>query len=311
MWKTPPRKIIACALQLALVSSALAQDPSVRRDGFDLHYRTSGSGTPAVFLSGGPGCEVDYVVPIAEHVPTTYQRVFLEQRGTGRSKPPAVDEQTMTLRLVVEDLEALRVHLQQERLLLIGHSWGGMLAMAYAASFPSRVEALILIGTGGPTLEFQSWFGDNIDARMRPEDLEARRYWEQAMKRGLDPDKAMTEIVRAMTPAYFFDRAKGLEFAVQVQDGFLHMKVNTLLFQDMRKSFDLRPALSTLDRPVLIVHGHQDPIGDKTVEDIHRVIPRSKLHYIHKSGHFPWLEQPEAFRGAVEKFLEEVHPPKK
>ena len=91
----------------------------------------------------------------------------------------------------------------------------------------------------------------------------------------------------------------------------LQLNVNALLWHDMAKSYDLRPALSALDRPVLIVHGHQDPIGDKTVEDIHRVIPKSRLHYVHRSGHFPWLEQPEAFRDIVTKFLHEVHPPKK
>jgi proline iminopeptidase len=311
MGKVTHGTIAVVALGLTCVAFAGAQDSPVRRDGFDLHYRAAGSGTPAIFLSGGPGCEVDYLVPAAEFLPSTYQRLFLEQRGTGRSMPVAVNEQTMTLRLVVEDLEALRVHLRQERLLLVGHSWGGMLAMAYAAAHPARVDALILIGSGGPTLEFTSWFGDNIEARMRPEDLEARRYWEQAVERGLDPDKGMTEAVRAITPAYFFDRKKGLEFASQLKDGMMHMQVNRLLFGDMAKGYDLRSGLGSLDRPVLIVHGHQDPIGVKTAEDIHRVIPKSQLEYISRSGHFPWLEQPDAFGSIVTRFLQDVHPPKK
>ncbi len=54
---------------------------------------------------------------------------------------------------------------------------------------------------------------------------------------------------------------------------------------------------------MLIVQGHQDPVGDKTAEDIHGLIPGSTLAYINKSGHFPWLEQPEEFKRLVVEFL--------
>jgi proline iminopeptidase len=75
------------------------------------------------------------------------------------------------------------------------------------------------------------------------------------------------------------------------------------LFGDMAKSYDLRPGLRKLDRSVLIVQGHQDPIGDKTAEEIHGLIASSTLSYINKSGHFPWIEQPEEFRKMVTAFL--------
>ena len=55
---------------------------------------------------------------------------------------------------------------------------------------PGRVDRLILVGSGGPTLEFTEWFGDNIETRLRPEDVEARRYWRLAAKNGVDRDKA-------------------------------------------------------------------------------------------------------------------------
>jgi proline iminopeptidase len=215
-----------------------------------------------------------------------------------------MSSENMSVRHVVDDLDALRVHLKVDRVFLVGHSWGGMLAMAYAAAHPDRVDRLILIGPGGPTLEFASWFNDNIRMRLRPEDLEAERYWGAATKRGVDPDKAALEGVRAIAPGYFFDRTKGLAFASALPDGTLHVLVNTLLFADMRRAYDLRPALRQLDRPVLIVQGHQDPVGDKTAEDIHAVITSSVLKYINQSGHFPWLEQPEEFRRILSEFFE-------
>lgn len=294
-----------CWIWLALLVIARpvsAEDGSFVRDGVRLHYRTQGAGTPAILLSGGPGFEVDYMIPVADFLPASYQRVFFEQRGTGRSTLKLTSE-TMTLRNVVEDLEGLRLHLKQERLFLIGHSWGGMLAMAYAAAHPERVDRMILIGPGGPTLEFTEWFSDNIRMRLRPEDVEAERYWEEAPKRGVDEDKAAIEGIRAITPGYFFDRAKGLAFAAGLKDGDVHVRVNLLLFGDMRKQYDSRPGLAKLTRPVLIVQGHQDPIGDKTAEDIHAAIKTSTLVYINQCGHFPWLEQPADFTKAVSEFL--------
>ena len=291
-------------IALLFVSNpAFAQDGSFTRDGVQLFYRTSGSGAPVIFLSGGPGVTPDYIVPIGDFVPASYQRGFHEQRGTGRSKVATMTAENMTLRHVVADLEALRVHLKQERLFLVGHSWGGMLAMAYAAAHPDRIDRMILIGPGGPTLEFTEWFNDNIHMRLRPEDIEAERYWNEAPKRGVDVNKAALEQVRAITPGYFFERAKGLAFASQLPDATLTLQVNTLLFTDMAKGYDSRPGLRQLDRPVLIVQGHQDPVGDKTAEDIHAAIKSSELVYLNQCGHFPWLEQPEAFLRTMTEFF--------
>ena len=294
---------VFCLVLLFLARAAHADEGSFVRDGVQLHYRTVGTGTPVILLSGGPGFDVDYMVPVADFIPASYQRVFFEQRGTGRSPVPNMTAEKMTLRHVVDDLEALRVHLKQDRLFLIGHSWGGMLAMAYAAAFPLRVDRLILIGPGGPTLEFATWFQDNIHMRLRPEDVEAERYWEEAPKRGVDPDKAALEGIRAIVPGYFFDRAKALAFRSHIQDGSVKVRVNMLLFGDMAKGYDSRPGLAKLDRPVLIVQGHQDPVGDKTAEDIHKAITSSELKYINQCGHFPWLEQPEEFRRIVSEFF--------
>jgi proline iminopeptidase len=290
---------------LSFVSTTLyAQDGSFTRDGVQLFYRTAGSGTPAILLSGGPGFTVDYMIPVGEFLPASYQRVFYEQRGTGRSRLPAMTPENMTLQHVVADLEALRVHLRQERLFLVGHSWGGMLAMAYAAAHPDRVDRMILIGPGGPTLEFAQWFNDNIRMRLRPEDIEAERYWDDAPKRGVDVDKAALESIRAITPGYFFDREKGLAFRSMLTDGTITVRVNELLFADMAKGYDSRPGLARLNRPVLIVQGHQDPVGDKTAEDIHKAITSSMLKYINQCGHMPWIEQPDQFRRILAEFLE-------
>jgi proline iminopeptidase len=264
---------LACGL-------ASAEDGAVPRDGFDLRYRAEGAGPPIVFLSGGPGLEVSTFTPAAAFFPAGYRFVFLEQRGTGRSIPAQMTAESFTLALMVEDLEALRVHLKQERLLLAGHSWGGMLAMAYAAAHPGKVDGLILIASGGPTNEFEKEFGRNLQARMSPADRKG-----------------------APWPAYFFDRAIGLAFAATVKPGDLHELPSMLLNRDLHRHYDSRPGLRRLDRPALVVHGEDDPIGRSTAEQIHALIRASTLRYIPRCGHFPWLEQPDAFRRILAEFL--------
>ena len=175
--------------------------------------------------------------------------------------------------------------------------------MAYAAAHPDGVDRLLLISSGGPTAEFQQWFGDSIEARLRPEDIEARAYWVAAAKRGLDPDEGHLENIRAVSPAYFFDRAKGLASPRNSKTATCTRMRCTLLWTDMSKGYDSRAGLQKLNRPVLIVQGHQDPIGQKTAEDIHGLIRGSTLRYISRCGHFPWVEQPEAFRKIVAEFL--------
>jgi proline iminopeptidase len=191
------------------------------------------------------------------------------------------------------------VKLQLERLSLLGHSWGGMLAMAYAVAHPDRVDRLILVGSGGPTLEFTQWFGDNIEARLRPEDVALRDYWQAAAGNGVDSGKVAIEQLKAIVPGYFFDRKAGLAYSSAFKEGQYHTDVNDRLFAEMSANYDLREGLKNLKRPVLIIHGHQDPIGDKTPEDIRALIPGSTLVYVNRCGHFPWIERPEEFRNAI------------
>ena len=231
-----PKGVYAClALLLAVVPAFASEHGSVQRDGFALHYTSEGTGKPIVFLSGGPGRNVDYFVPAAKYFPPGYKFIFLEQRGTGRSQPARTNAETISLKLVVEDLEALRSHLRVKRFILAGHSWGGMLAMAYAATHPDGIDSMILIDSGGPTLEFRKWKEDNIATRLRPGES------------GVN--------------AEFFDRTNVPAFLAVIGDKY--EATSKLLNDDLKKHYDVRDGIKRLKRPVLIVHGHQDPMATR------------------------------------------------
>jgi len=284
-------------------SAPALSDGSFERDGVRLYFRTQGAGEPLVLLSGGPGIDVDYLFPLGELLPKTYRLIYLEQRGTGRSLVAAPSRSTVNLDEAIDDVEGLRRHLQVEQLLVVGHSYGGMLAMAYGAKYPTRVERLILIASGGPTMRFAAYFGANIRARLRHEEREEQKYWDGEVAAGRVSKQTGANKVQAVaTPAYFFDRAKGLAFVRAAPPEPVNILTNELIQQDFEK-YDLRDGLSRLAAPVLLVQGHQDPIGDLTAEDIRSSIKNVTVQYLNECGHFPWLEQPDAFRKAVGEFL--------
>jgi proline iminopeptidase len=81
-----------------------AEEGFVPRDGFALHYSATGTGTPIVLLSGGPGFKVDYMRAIADMIPRGFNPILLQQRGTGQSRPARLTPDNMTVQLMVEGL---------------------------------------------------------------------------------------------------------------------------------------------------------------------------------------------------------------
>ena len=87
--------------------------------------------------------------PLAVKLSGNYEIIIYDQRGTGRSFIKNPDSTNITMRLMVEDIERLRKHLHIDKLVIMGHSFGGMLASYYAAFYPEHIKALILSSSGG------------------------------------------------------------------------------------------------------------------------------------------------------------------
>jgi proline iminopeptidase len=273
-------------------------------DGTTLHYEIVGRGAPVVLLSGGPGFSPDYLRPVAARLRHRYRFVLFEQRGTGRSRIDTYNAETMELKKLVGDLEALRKELGVEKLTLVGHSYGGILSMMYASEHPERIGAVAFVDAGGPTLAGVPKFSANLNARFTDEDNAKIREWSSPERMQADRKKAVLEITRAKTPAYFHDRAK----AVPMMESLTVDSFNDAAFWAIVAQFgaglDLRAGLREVHAPVLVIHGKQDPL--ETAGEVHEAFPGSKLEMIDQAGHFPWLEQPETFYRVLDRFLAKV-----
>jgi proline iminopeptidase len=287
-----------------------AGEGSVRREGFSLHYRTVGSGVPVLLLSGGPGFEVDYMSGIAQELGSSYKCILLEQRGTGRSRPPNPTPAQMTVKLFVEDIEAVRASLNVDRLMILGHSWGGMLAMAYAAAHPDRVKSLILVDSGGMDLRFGAIFNGNLTSRASMSERRELEKAEAAIEHASDANAlnaASVAYSRLRTPFYFYDRTLADKLLATLSGDSNQQQVFLLMRDDLVNNYHVQTAMKSLFLSALIIQGRQDPMPETVAIEIHEAIRNSQLVFIDQCGHFPWIEQPKALYGAVRTFFEQQH----
>ena len=109
-----------------------------------LHYKTFGKGKPILIINGGPGMNSEGFASLAKELSKNNLAIIYDQRGTGASKIDTISVETMTMELMLEDIESLRKHLNLEKWTVLGHSFGGMLASYYTSKYPEKVTSLIL-----------------------------------------------------------------------------------------------------------------------------------------------------------------------
>ncbi len=274
----------------------------VSTDGLSLFVRQYGEGkTPIVLLTGGPGYSGDYLEEMAARFSADHRVSLPDQRGTGRSVINPWDASRLTIEASVADVEALRVQSGAEQIILVGHSWGGILSMAYAAKHADHVHALVLIGSGGATSDWQTDYSQNMLARLEPEDIKA--VFQAQARMAKDPDGAMVDVIRATAPAMIVDREQAIRMADEYAGPAMLTPAVTLAMQGWLMRYDLGDGLRDLQAPVMVIQGEHDPMGKKTARDIAGTFSQSEVHFIPNAAHEPYVEQPKTFYAIVEPFL--------
>jgi proline iminopeptidase len=274
-------------------------------DGRTLAYHRGGSGPTIVCHPGGPGFSSLYLSDLGG-LDEELELVLLDPRGTG-SSDPARDPRAYLIDDYADDLEELRRHLGLERMALLGHSHGGVAAIAYAARHPERVERLILASTlprHGATQETamqaaiesrsgEPWYGDAVAAL-------------QVELEGTFADgRELMGLVTRMLPLYFArygDAERAYVEALAADE--LSVDATRLWEKEIFEHFDLRPLVLRLTMPTLVITGAEDFItGPAAADELVDGIPESELVVLPDAGHLIFVEAPEAFREAVLSFL--------
>ncbi|HMB61781.1 MAG TPA: alpha/beta fold hydrolase [Eudoraea sp.] len=280
-----------------------------------LYSRSLGQGIPAIVLHGGPDFDHSYLLPEFDQFKDIFHLIYYDQLGRGQSAY-GVSPQDVTLASDINDIDSVRKHFGLDSMILIGHSWGVVLALEYAIQYTERVSHLILMNpapasTNDVTTAFNTYLeklGDSLDRRQLAI-MESSAY-----KEG-DPDTVTARYRIHFRPALMRDvdyeslmnrMAKG--FQRQGKEGILKARaVEDQLLHDtwQRPDYDLLPRLGKLQIPTLLITGDQDFFPISLAEHIANALPTAELVVLEDCGHFSYLECPEKVESYLKKFLQE------
>jgi proline iminopeptidase len=277
-------------------------------DGMRLFYRTEGSGADRVIaLHGGPGLSMSYLRPELDPLAQNRIMIYYDQRGAGRSSLATTPAQ-VNLAKHLADLETVRRFFGIDRLTLLGHSWGAGLAAHYAVRYPSHVRRLLLVSPMPVRrmphmvqvgINLREWMDDRT--RNEVESLAAAR------ENAADPVAACRAYWAIFIRGYLADRNNVPAFRGDVCDdppeAVNNQSIAFGLTMDPLGNYDWRAVLNSIKVPTLVIHGEHDPIPMDSAREWAASIPNARLLVIPHSGHFPFVEQPNAFFPAADQFL--------
>jgi proline iminopeptidase len=253
---------------------------------------------PLLCINGGMLYDHSMLWPALSPLSQRRQIILYDQRGRGRSEAPS-DPSSASIEDDAGDIAALRRALGVRRWDLLGHSWGGGIAMLAAALDQAGTRRLVTVDAVGPTSDWMPVLRENVRTRLTPEervpfDSIADRDLEHA-----DPE-LQAAYARSVYPAWFADS--------ELARFFTPPKVTSdtgaaLLARLRREGYDWRAQLRALSLPTLVLHGEEDALPVSVAAELTALLPRAQGQLIPHSGHMPFWEAPDVFFPIVDSFL--------
>lgn len=269
-----------------------------------LFYKTIGKGKPLIVIHGGPGLSQDYLLPQLYRLADNNLVIFYDQRGCGKSTGE-INPETITVEAFVNDLDTIRKAFQFEKISILGHSWGGFLAMQYAIAHPECIYKLILSNSMPASSDEFALFLQEYVHRTSPYQTElAGIHNTQGFLEG-DPD-IIERLYRIIfrTYCYLPENADKLSLRMTSTASVNGAKVSENFRKNVfEKPFNLHASLKSLKIPTLVIHGDSDPIPAFTAQNVHKSIPQSKYILMKNCGHFPYVEDPNIYFNHLNEFL--------
>ncbi len=255
----------------------------------------------AFLIHGGPGADHTSFKPTLSPLSQKMQLVYFDHRGQGRSARGA--KETYTLDNNVEDMEALRQHLGLDQIVVIGASYGGMVALTYASRYPQNVSHLIAIVTV-PDYRFLERAKAILAERGTDEQKAiAQRLWEG----NFEHEEQLREYFTVMRSLYSItydpdSSSTAWDRAILSPDAI------NVAFGGFLRTYDIRSELPKITAPTLVIGARHDWIcPPEFSEEIANAIPNADLRIFEHSGHAIRADEPEALRDAIAGFIVYKH----
>jgi pimeloyl-ACP methyl ester carboxylesterase len=278
---------------VALGSKSAIKEIQIPAGNVTLYVRIVGnpsSGNVLIGINGGPGQSSAYMSNLDRLAGDEFAVVIYDQRGTGQSTEPSNGYE---LKEYASDLEAVRQAVGAKKVHIFGHSWGGIIAMCYAASYPQNVRSIILMGSGPPTREATQAGQALLNERINI-------LHDQGIIVQPQPGN-MKDLIEAILPAYFSNP----KFPVPVE--LKNTDFNATTYQQTLAAlgdWDLRINAAGLTHPVLFLWGADDPFGLPMAEATKNAFSNAEVEFavLKDCGHY-WHECADKFFSHVRAFL--------
>jgi proline iminopeptidase len=247
----------------------------------------------------------------------TYHFYYYDQRGSGNSTRPFdrfassnyVEnmtglERTLGIGAQLADIERIRRILGQDKLILVGHSWGGLLAALYAAEFPDHVQALILVSPADALVMPQEGGGlfEQVRRRLPADQRAAYDDWYRGyMDFGGLFAKSENDLAQLNTEfGEFYRQVSDSPMRGQGKPGGWMVWA---MYLSMGTRHDWRDALKAIRAPTLVIHGRKDLQPEQASRVYAASIPNAQFQIIENAAHFSFEQNPTTFASVVENFL--------
>jgi len=275
----------------------------IKVNGTELYYHVIGSGNPILILHGGPGLNHTYFLPQMAGLGKHCKLIFFDQRATGKSSMD-VDTNSVNLYNFIEDIEGLRRAFNLGKMNLMGHSFGGLLAMEYAIKHPDHLRSLILVTTTAASSDLRMKAFQNMQSRTTREDSIGQEEVQQSEGFKKRDPETMSKFFRYLFGSNFYDHKYADSLTLFFDSNYAKSgKLLRGLNRDL-SHYDIHDSLKAITCPTLIVQTDYDRNLAEAMEQIHEHIPNSKIVLIQHSGHFPFIEAPKDFFKIVTEFVE-------
>lgn len=287
----------------------------VDANGVLIYYKAFGNGEPLMLLHGGPGASHDYMLPYLAPLARTNRLIFIDERGSGQSEK-LEDLSAYTVENMADDVEAVRLALGLGKINVLGHSYGGVLAQAYALKYQSSISHLILASTFHSTRQLNQVF-QKMKAAMSPElrnridemeraglyghgkDFEKNRYTSEYMTAAWG-EGYFPYLYRRRPDANYDPTSSSMSW-----DLYRTMwgSNGEYVIDGNLTSVEYADRLGSIKVPTMINAGDHDECDPSIARDMNRLIPGSKLVIYPESGHMTFVDQPDIFVRSVDEFL--------
>jgi proline iminopeptidase len=257
-----------------------------------------GDATPLLCVNGGMLYDHSMLWPALSPLARTRQVILYDQRGRGLSEPPS-DPASASIEDDAADIAALRRALGIRRWDILGHSWGGGIALLAASLDEAGTRQLVTIDAVGPTSSWMTPLRKAVSARLFGSQREDFDRITDADLEQPDPEIQAT-YSRAVYPAWFAD--------VEMAHTFTPPRVTSatgavILARLRRDGYDWRARLRALSLPTLVIHGEDDVLPAFVSTELADLLPRATRLLVPHAGHMPFWEAPDVLFPAVESFL--------